>query len=917
MTALLFFQSTAVFSQSEHLLDFYFEKDSIAVEQGKTFTNFLILQNTTPEEVRITNLFPSQNYPGAILVPPQSFSLKGNEKKRFPIKFIVNIDFMKLESSEIKFDIDYIFDGKQQEQSAIFSVIKKTETQVAVYPFARENYINPSDTETTVSVYVENRSYSKRSLKVNFQSYSEKLKITPKEQYILLEGQEKKLVEVNVALKYRNDFYPDYNIQIEVMDLMNNEKVGSTNLQVIALTHSRQVIRGTGSQYGKNFVEASYSEASSGQNYVQFRGNTEFSAGKEMRASINLSGDFFLQENKYNLYDTWVELQRKDTHFRAGNMYVSDYDYSISGRGAKVNTSVGANKNIELFALENNYSLIGNYFPEDKGALVVGGKYSFGSLYGSKGKISYILDHNSRLQTQSHLAHAETSFQIGSIHNFMAEAGISHEKGLFYNDENMGSSLAFNYNSHLGRWDFQSSNSFSSKHYVGLNRGSFNLNQNIGYNLAPQKQIFINYQNSEIDPEYLLFQTSYQGSNYPQFRPNYYFSSQSAQIGYQFVLLNWNVLLAPKVEKQKNTANFNSNELFAYRLQSNLRNSFGKHSINLAMEYSYSKSDYIVDWFHSFKTNISYRYGNFSLHGNFQANPNTVLDLNRSNFNQTGFYSYNVYGAYNFKSPSHAFMGSLSMGTNYSELYKNRNQNINGNLEYRISTSWSATGYGNYSYYSSTHRYGFSGDNYQFKVGLKKYFAPATTPGNHRVKLQLFEDNNGNGKLDPTENILANRSVKLDDYIAVTDKHGKVIFQNVPKGEYTLKINEDAGSKLAMDPRIFIDRNIKMEVGVIKIQRITGNLTEIKQAYDALDSDVRGIIVYAKDGEGQIKTTVVNQNEQFEFFLKDGIYDIYIENEKFHFHNPVQKVEIKSGKLIEALLFEYSKKDTTIKVKKF
>src|SRR5690606_9637067 len=146
---------------------------------------------------------------------------------------------------------------------------------------------------------------------------------------------------------------------------------------------------------------------------------------------------------------------------------------------------------------------------------------------------------------------------------------------------------------------------------------------------------------------------------------------------------------------------------------------------------------------------------------------------------------------------------------------------------------------------------------------------------------------------------------------------GRVTFQNVPKGVYTLKVNEKSGSRLTINPEIGVERNINMNLGLIKSIRVAGRLEEVRQPYDILETNVAGIMVYAKSEEGLIQSAVVNQDHQFEFFLKDGKYDIYIENDKYSFINPKQTIEVRTTEPADSLLFEYKKKDTTIKVRKF
>src|SRR5690606_2929056 len=244
--------------------------------------------------------------------------------------------------------------------------------------------------------------------------------------------------------------------------------------------------------------------------------------------------------------------------------------------------------------------------------------------------------------------------------------------------------------------------------------------------------------------------------------------------------------------------------------------------------------------------------------------------------------NYSAYTAYNFNALRRTLTGSVSAGLYYSELYENLNRNVTGNLEYRLSPSWSLMGNFNYSHYKSLGESGgYTGQNYQLRIGLKKYFPVATAIENHKVSFLIYEDQNFNGMLDIGEAVLSNEVVRLDRYVAITGEDGKVTFQNVPSGSYTLKVNEQSGSRLTIDPEIVVNHHLNMQVGMVKNIRIIGKVEEVRQSYDVLETNVAGMKVYARSEDGVIETTVVNQEHEFEFFLQYGSYQIYIENDQF------------------------------------
>ncbi|AZB28650.1 hypothetical protein [Chryseobacterium balustinum] len=915
--AIVLLHCSFVFAQEKKDIEIHFENNNVAVKKGSTFTNFLIIENKSSEEITVQNIMPDEKYPGLLFYPKNDFTLGAGQSKNLPVKLIANVDFMKLKSNEIKFQASYTTSTVNKTESASFFVEKDENKNIAIYTASYENFINPAAPDSSILLIVENQGYSKRTVKIDLQSIPDGLEMIPKQQTVSLEGLEKQTVEIKIRVRKQNTLFPEFNINATATDLLNNEILGSNTLYLIILSNNRQIARGNEAVSGSNFAEIAYNENSSGFNFLQLRGNTAFQVTENLKSRFNIGADYYHEEGLYNLYDTWLELERKNTVLRVGNVNSNDYDYQVFGRGGKASTKFGKNNQIEILALENNYNLYGTYLQQTEGSTIVGAKYGFGNAKSFNGKVSYIFDHDPRLNIDTQVANAVTSFLLNDKHAIRTELGLSNEKGLVNKDENTGASMGANYEGKIGKWDIQSINSFATKSYAGIKRGSFFSNQRISRQFSDSQRAFIQYQNSQVDPEFLSFQNApIQYGNTANLR--YYFNStETLGSGYQLSLKKWNFLLSPKIENQK-TANFyTSQELFSYRMETNISTTLGAHGLNWTAEYSYSKENNKADWFNSLRTTLSYRYKAFSLNGTAQWNAINVFDLNSYYNTDRNFANYNVYASYNFQMLKNNLSGSFTAGTYYSELYKNLNSNISGNLEYKISPSWSTTGYFNFSGYKSTAEYTSSGSYYQFRVGIKRSFTAATALGNHKVTFQLFEDKNFNGLLEAGESALANEIVKLDNFVALTDKNGKVVFQNVPEGIYTLKVNESAGARLMMDPVIMVHNNINRKVGLVKNSKVSGKLIEIKQAYDVLETDVTGIVVYAKGEDGVIHSAVVNQKNEFEFFLKDGKYDLYIENDKYSYIQPHQTIQVTKEGYPETVVLEYKKKDTNIKVKKF
>lgn len=897
-------------------IEFYFETDTINVNPGSTFNNVLFIKNNTNQELNISSLIAEENYPGLLLPPKNPSTIPAGTQQKLFVKFIASTEFMKMKSDVINFILSYYDkNGIEQSTKAIFFRKRNDTEEVLVYPFSRENYIDPSTSDSKLSVFVENTGYASRSIRLEFEPNSGGIMLTPKQLTVNLEGKEKQLVELKLSIRQQNSYSPDYNIQIKAVDLISNKGISVSKIKFNVLSNNTQIMQNPYFTTDKNFMEMAYNQMGNGIDYMQFKGNSKLELYKDTYATFNTATDYYLNQDAFSMYDTYLDVERKGSSVRLGNIYGNEYDYSISGRGIKAIGDLGSNKKIEVLALDNNYNLYSNYISQSESSKTIAAKYSFGSYNSYNGKVSYLYDNDPLMAINSHVAHYTSAFKLNKRHNFRVEAGISHEKGTITKEENVGANTSVNYDYRSSNWDISSLNTFATKHYAGMNRGSFNLYQNLGYRLPDNKRLFLQYQNSQSQPGYL--QNQRHDGNTPFFNPYSFYSTHALKTGFQFSKRNWNVLLSPEIEKQKNNSSTINEGLLSYRFRTTVGTSIKAHNIDLSVEYSYSEASETAYTFSSVKSMLTYRYKGFSLNGTAQFNPYNINDMNYYSAENKDFINYNLYSSYSFTALEKTLTGNLSAGLNYSELYKNMNKNINANLEYKITPSWASTAYANYSSYESLIKNSFKGDNYQFRIGIKKYFNNLDSGKYHRVNLQFYHDQNLNGIFDKEESVIPNQIIKLDNYVAKTDKNGKVSFRNVPEGSYKLRVNESTGLRLMDDSSILVSRNYNSQIALGKNNKVKGKLIEIKQTYDLQGSDIRGIVIYAEDEDGEKTYTAVDPNDEFEFFLKNGSYRIFIENERYEYVKPSQTIELNNADYLETLIFEYMKKDRQIKVKKF
>lgn len=889
--------------------------DSVQVSRNATFSNVLVLHNTAADTLSVTAVTPVLDYAGALLNPKAPVKLAPGNTARLPIKMLANTAFLKQNVRDLTYSIQYTSSTGPQQATASFSLQKEEFRDIILMPLQREIYADPAQPHTIISFVVDNRGFADRSLEISIKTEPEALVLSAPRQTLTLGPLEQKRIELTVNTPRQTLRYPEYRISITARDQGGDEQVGYTEIMYTVLTANRQLTPVFNSMSLENFAELNYTGYSGGYDMLNLRANKALTLAGDWKGRLNINTDYYPTSSLYSVYDTWAEATRGRTALRVGNIQGTDYDYAVTGRGARAAAGIGSHSEIEALALENEYSLFGSYFSGSRNARMAGVKFSYGRTRPTAGKISYLYEDNLRLATESHQAHWTDRWALHKDHLLQLAAGVSSEEGKIRGDHHYGAVGTVNYEGKAGSWAFSSFNTVATSAYTGLTRGTLMLNERVSRQLSGGSTVFLNYEQNRSAPKYLGFQQVSDLVAEPLLYPRYYYSTRSATLGWQVGWHRWNFMWAPRVEQQRSENNTFVRELLAYRLQSSASTVFGAHNINLSAEYSYARHGG-TDWFSSLRATASYRYRELSVTGTVQHNPLYVTELPADGQPIEQFTNYNVYASYALRKTDFPLVVNLSAGFNYSQLYNNINTVLNAQLEYKTKSNWAATAFVNYGDFRTLITSGYRGSNYQFRLGIKKYFNTATEQGNYKVALQLFEDRNSNGLVDDGEPPVAEQLVRLDKYIARTDRQGKVSFLNVPSGTYTLRITDKEGAP-STEFTLNVTSNIRKKLGTVQKIRIAGRMQELRQEYDKVLTSAVGTNVYARDTAGKVYTTVVDQQDRFEFLLAPGTYEIYIQSDQFTYENPSQTVRLDPEKEPAELVFRYRKKDTEVRVKRF
>lgn len=99
---------------------------------------------------------------------------------------------------------------------------------------------------------------------------------------------------------------------------------------------------------------------------------------------------------------------------------------------------------------------------------------------------------------------------------------------------------------------------------------------------------------------------------------------------------------------------------------------------------------------------------------------------------------------------------------------------------------------------------------------------------------------------------------------------------------------------------------------------LVGQMIQIKDKYDNQKADFMGINIYAQDLKtGKTLVAVTDIDGNFNFQLIEGLYKIYIQNDRYEIVNNNQEIQLKKGETANKLIFNFKNKELKIRKKQF
>ena len=933
----LLFCVVFLFFKGQTQVKYAFTKDRLIIKGGQTFSNLLRVTNTYPKPVVLKQDQQHILLKGFISLP-DTIVLGAGETRVFPVKYMTNRQNIK--DNVQTFTVRLVAaEASISVQSAASFITRLVDAGgLVIGTEESEIYLNQYTNQAKIMVSCINTGFVPLSFRLLLNGIPEGLEFTGQTMNLVLQPGAQQLLPFTAKNRLGKKIISDFTVTIQALDNGNNQLAVKT-LRVVNVT-SEGRLGGNVQLNGDlpNSAALRYVDMDGTSAYYQFQSNGKLSMGNNSSLSYRMNTDYFRQQQNNGLivYNSFIDYQRKGWGIKLGNIY-ENMDYAFGGRGIKANLNLAAGESLSAYGIQNDYFLFNQLNNSLPGAKVYALDYKKEKSTSDHKRLTVIHSKDPLTGVDASQLSTKMNFNLGERKSFGFEAGYSLEEVQGAGkQQKSGLSAGLNYVYEGEGIQFSGNGYYSSPYYTGIRRGLFNTDLRMMIRLNDKNKLTAHANLQTSHPEYQnnLTYELYAGESKNTiniYELGYSVGVGSVSLSFTPYLLEQRLYSTSFTPITNSTVDWKSS---AARMAVNVGYYGSNQSFTLNGDYGYTyvnTSGTPQAPYHTFKFTGNYTYSFLGLSTYVQLNPYYLSDVLTVTGQNRRYHLYAIGPNVRLSAFNDALR--LQMSTMYSHYgyTGSSNYSLNGMLRYNFKKNWALTGDALYAIirqklvtevdrtdFASYERATSTFNTRQIRVGIEKQFG---NPGNNNAKkleLVYYEDRNSNGQKDADEPAVPGVLVKINGQVALTDAKGKVAFKGMKKEAYTVAITNTKGWSLQEPTQVFLDKNKKMDIALVKTQALFGQLKIIAVKYGDGMPDLAGIRVKARDVNGNLHQTLTNDHGEFCFYLPRNEYTVYVETEglPFSIENGQERVAL-NGSPAELLTFMYRDERRKIGVTRF
>lgn len=682
---------------------------------------------------------------------------------------------------------------------------------------------------------------------------------------------QQELFNVNISLLTpSNEFIG--NTMVLVQNALGNRRYTDPNQQRMLSSY------GIGNQVSWS-IRNPFSKVDASQNLNLYAKGT----AANLEAELSVNALYYHNQDLPTLFqNTYFGLEKRGIGGRIGNLYATDLDISLVGRGAEffVKPVGGRKLGLRVGAIEKSYNL---FDPLDFQNSARGYSTFISSNYKLNGYADVEADLVYDRDGFSDNVLASTAYDYHGLNSrYRISLGYGITQDLEDSSRKEGSyAVGLNFQTTWKDFTVSSDNYLSSAYYPGLRKGTTLFTQRItrsfgkittwaGYSLSF-------YQPKNISP---LFNYS---TNTKRHRADL---GAIMRLGKQ-----WSLSLAPEYQSESSNlliygesaakllpvhfqlAHLNST--LNYTTPSNKHRFTLNYAQGLGRFVSYTPLQMV------YRGQFTYNFSNLLFSASAQKGSFLLYEGARNGTvsneveKYTGLVSYNKTFFANKLTVNLSAVGSKDtfLGTNAS---------ISSNFEWSVGKSTKIFGYYTYTKYFSN-QYSFA--NGYFQIGLTQNLPrlgdPAVDYKNGSIEVFAFHDLNNNQSYEEgIDELASGHKISINKTLFIADKDGEVRYRRLPYGSYEIK---------SLDPSWYYrdaivevnSKQTRLLMPLEKTGRIEGKLkySDFNKNQYEISSSLAGITVRFTDDFGRTFTSYTDQGGRYIAFLPLGHYTVLVDSE--------------------------------------
>lgn len=830
-------------------ISLHFTRDSLVASPGTTISSRLLLRNHSEKQITISVKWTHSSDLENISKLPAQLTLPPHAETGLPVKFLV---IMSPRSGNQQLSVRINTPSGMVETACRIRISDPSPAWLISTEQDQPAFLHPTE-GLRLSVRLRNQTFQSRKIQLELGSFPAGFELPSSGSRLLVPARTDTTLVVTCQTNRYVNMQANYLLTLTLKD-STGQHIGSLLFKPFFQTSERRFAASdpTGNLF-PNAIQAGFARLGPDVTNREIRlwgqENSERSIIRYQAQYLNSTPG-----SRNELRDAFVEVRKKSTTFRVGNLY--DYqELALLGRGVHIGKGLPAGR-LDFRVLDNNWNLLHSF--RDTSNLTT---YSL-QWQGYTGKSKRLLlglspNYQYNRRFQNGLLYTTADFQPNRYHLFHLVLGGSNTWSADRRYARSGYAAGISYTLDHPAIEFRNRLYYSTPGYAGFQKGARNIDSWLIARKSFRNRFALH-----------LNTFRYEDAARPEILR---YGMTIAEGIYTHTGNHWIFTLKPYYFGQigGDSAAVRSD---AYRLASSV--AFQGKQVRVELGYDPGRYTGAAGTFFSQRLNLVLSSPVFGLYALYQRGPYFLTDVAE---NPADFRLFSTTPSVHFNGKT--VKGYIGINATFDSRMDGWTTQLVGQMTVRVTDDLFLLGEAaafsrDATLFRQPETVLTSGP--QYRLSVQKRLRSFRKPPGRTLRLRFFEDLNQNGLHDSDEPGLPKLVVRIDGSTLVTDEKGAIVFKGLPQGSYDIQAygTFQSGNPAMYSERITLTRSVSREIPLRRTIRISGILRAPEQKYLQQSTDFSQFKLLASDATGTGYPGYPDRDGRFALFLPAGSYRV-------------------------------------------